>query len=297
MGCPPTPLPLSLECTLRPFLFSSSPRHSSPSSTAFFSNTSTLSLHKSRALPLLKLLRRFSSPSAPQPVTPSLLDSSPWPGAFLGPDGLQVLRDFRVTVELDHGGGGGSGGFLEIRPMLAEELDATAQLLAESFAESVLVPARYVPLLAFLVKQYVAERRCLEPHVTVLVGFYRERGTEGAAQLACTAEISFDARGANAAPPSPVPPGECPYICNMAVRKALRRRRIGWHLLRACEELMTRMKTERNVYLHCRVIDKVPFDMYQKAGYKVVKTDGFLVWLTLQRRKHLMSKELPHEIG
>lgn len=71
------------------------------------------------------------------------------------------------------------------------------------------------------------------------------------------------------------------------------RRGIGGHLLKACEELITQMKAERKVYLHCRMIDSVPFRLYKKARYKVVKTDSILIWLTLQRRKYLMLKELP----
>lgn len=59
--------------------------------------------------------------------------------------------------------------------------------------------------------------------MAVLVGFYKESDAEGPAQLAGTAEISFDARGANAVPPTPHAPPDCPYICNMAVRKSLRR--------------------------------------------------------------------------
>lgn len=53
------------------------------------------------------------------------------------------------------------------------------------------------------------------------------------------------------------------------------------------------MKADRRVHLHCRMIDKVPFEMYLKAGYKVMCTDSFLVFLRLQRRKYLMCKELP----
>lgn len=53
------------------------------------------------------------------------------------------------------------------------------------------------------------------------------------------------------------------------------------------------MSFSREVYLHCRMIDSGPFHMYTKAGYRVVKTDGFLVLLMFQRRKHLMRKELP----
>lgn len=41
------------------------------------------------------------------------------------------------------------------------------------------------------------------------------------------------------------------------------------------------------------MIDTAPFNMYAKAGYYVVKTDGILILLMLQRRKHLMCKKLP----
>ncbi|KAL2903188.1 N-alpha-acetyltransferase [Bienertia sinuspersici] len=91
----------------------------------------------------------------------------------------------------------------------------------------------------------------------------------------------------------PSPPKNCPYICNMSVKEHLRRRGIGWHLLKASEDLISNMSSLRNVYLHCRMIDAAPFSMYKKAGYAVIKTDSFLVLLTLQRRKYLMCKELP----
>jgi len=71
------------------------------------------------------------------------------------------------------------------------------------------------------------------------------------------------------------------------------RRGIGWHLLKASEELISQMSSSKEVYLHCRMIDEAPFKMYTKADYKVVKTDSILVLLMLQRRKHLMCKELP----
>ena len=70
------------------------------------------------------------------------------------------------------------------------------------------------------------------------------------------------------------------------------RRGIGWHLLKASEELISKMSSSREVYLHCRMIDEAPFNMYTKAGYNVVKTDSILILLMLQRRKHLMRKEL-----
>ncbi|MQL78227.1 hypothetical protein Taro_010629 [Colocasia esculenta] len=67
---------------------------------------------------------------------------------------------------------------------------------------------------------------------------------------------------------------------------------IGWHLLKACEELISKMNSSLVVYLHCRVIDDGPLSLYKKAGYSIIKTDNILVWLRLQQRKHLMFKEL-----
>lgn len=105
----------------------------------------------------------------------------------------------------------------------------TVELLAESFAESMLLPSAYVSLLGFLVKQYLIERRALMPHAATLVGFYRERREEGdtveeeAEWLAGTVEVCFNKKGANASPPTPTPPKNSPYICNMAVKEPLRR--------------------------------------------------------------------------
>lgn len=71
------------------------------------------------------------------------------------------------------------------------------------------------------------------------------------------------------------------------------RRGIGWHLLKASEELISQLSPSKDVYLHCRMVDEAPFKMYRKAGYEVVKTDTILILLMLQRRKHLMRKKLP----
>lgn len=169
-------------------------------------------------------------------------------------------------------------------------MDMTVGLLSESFGESMSLPFNYLNFLAYLIKQYVIERRGLMPHTATLIGFYREGDEEE--QLAGTVEVSFDKKGANASPPSPAPPKNSPYICNMTVKKSLRRRGIGWHLLKACEELISQMTISREVYLHCRMIDVAPFNMYTKADYSIIKTDNFLVLLTLQRRKHLMRKRL-----
>ncbi|KAG6601367.1 hypothetical protein SDJN02_06193 [Cucurbita argyrosperma subsp. argyrosperma] len=238
----------------------------------------------------------FKTSSAPLRSSPTTLDSSLLEdplrtGRFLTNDEyerLKFLGDFEYFQELESGS-------MWVRVMRDCELDATVGLLAESFAESMFWPSGYISLLRFLVKQYLIERRALMPHAATLIGFYKGKNgeEEEAEELAGTVEVSFDKRGANASPPTPTPPKDSPYICNMTVKKELRRRGIGWHLLKAGEELISQMSTSREVFLHCRMIDTAPFNMYTKAGYTVVQTDTIISLLMLQRRKHLMCKELP----
>ncbi|XP_020083568.1 uncharacterized protein LOC109706952 [Ananas comosus] len=280
MASSPTSLSLSLDSTLHPILSRHhNPRHSHR----------PFSLSKPYAFARSLLRRRRSSLPAPPVAADSSLGGGGGGGCFLdldAPERLRVLEEFRYEHEFEHGS-------LLIRAMNESELDAAVELLAESFSESMWAPPRYTQLLAFLVKQYVVERRRLVPHAVVLVGLYTSKKGAEEAELACTAEVSFDAVGAIAAPPTPPPPPDCPYICNMTVKKSLRRRGIGKQLLKACEELIIRMGAKRTVYLHCRMVDKVPFKMYKKAGYEVVRTDSILVWLSVQRRKYLMRKQLP----
>lgn len=116
-------------------------------------------------------------------------------------------------------------GYLWVRVMRSEETDKTVSLLSESFAESMLLPMGYEKFLGFLVKQYLIERRNVMPHAVTLIGFYkgREKEDEREVELAGTVEVCFDKRGANASPPTPTPPNNSPYICNMTVKKHLRR--------------------------------------------------------------------------
>ncbi|WVZ12988.1 hypothetical protein V8G54_017518 [Vigna mungo] len=221
--------------------------------------------------------------------------SSPLTTGFLTDDDLRrlnSLESFLYRRDLPSGS-------LSVRLMRPHETRSTVLLLAHSFAESLLIPAAYVNLLAFLINQYLLQRLTLLPNTATLVAFYTQTPSpptaaeDDGAPLAGTVEICFNRRGANASVPSPTPPRDSPYICNMAVQKSLRRRGIGWHLLKASEELISQMSSSKEVYLHCRMIDEAPFKMYTKADYKIVKTDSILVLLMLQRRKYLMCKELP----
>ncbi|KAK1274062.1 hypothetical protein QJS04_geneDACA013274 [Acorus gramineus] len=176
--------------------------------------------HPNLHLPKSNPYKFKPKPQSFPPTSPDPLLHDPHP--FLSPQdskNLQTLSTFSYTHQFDHGS-------LTIRSMDPAETDATASLLAESFAESMLVPGQYTSILAFLVRQYLMERRALVPHATMLVGYYRRsevgEGEEEGEVLVGTAEVSFDARGANASPPTPVPPRDLPYICNMTVCKGLR---------------------------------------------------------------------------
>ncbi|KAL6571775.1 hypothetical protein OROHE_002644 [Orobanche hederae] len=199
-------------------------------------------------------------------------------GRFLTNDeleNLEILSKFSYHQEL-------KSGLLWVRVMREEEMEVTATLLSESFAESMMITADYLKLLEFCVKNYLIERRETRPHNATLLGIYKKNGDEDF-ELAGTVEMTFDRNGTNRNPPTPTPPKNSPYICNMAVAKQLRRRGIGWHLLKASEELITEMGSSKKVYLHCRMIDEGPLNMYAKAGYSIVKTDNILTWLKLQR--------------
>ncbi|CAI0386091.1 unnamed protein product [Linum tenue] len=137
---------------------------------------------------------------------------------------LQSLQDFRYRRELRTGS-------LCIRVMRPDETDVTVKLLSESFVESMMLPDWYLPLISYLVKQYLMERRAAIPHAVTLLGFvkWKDGGSGGEGEddeegeLAGTVEICFHKRGANDSPPTPTAPKDSPYICNMTVNKPLRR--------------------------------------------------------------------------
>lgn len=227
-----------------------------------------------------EVIRKVLSPSSLDPVKVKkdrgLLDDQEL-------EKLESLEKFVYEHRFDHG-------CLVIKAMDSEHMEDTIELLTESFAELMWGPLTYKPLLKFTIRDHMMERRALVPHAITLVGLYAER--EGEWTFCGTVEISLNSKGASKFHTTPVPPKSSPYLFNMAVNKDLRRRGIGWQLLKASEKLVTHMGSGE-MYLHCRMIDTAPFNMYTKAGYEVVETDSILTLLTLQRRKHLMYKKLP----
>ncbi|KAL1356982.1 hypothetical protein HN51_008985 [Arachis hypogaea] len=92
-----------------------------------------------------------------------------------------------------------------VRVMCPDETDTTVALLAESFAESMMLPPEYAGLLRFFIKKYLLERRTLMPHMTLL-GFYRKNapnlGEQQEQEVKFAVEVCFDQRGANTSMPS-----------------------------------------------------------------------------------------------
>ncbi|KAJ6429982.1 hypothetical protein OIU84_021403 [Salix udensis] len=156
------------------------------------------------------------------------------------------------------------------------------------------LPVGYVSLLRYLVKQYLMERRAAMPHAVTLIGFYKAKQEidtgeemEDVEELAGTVEVCFDKRGANTSPPTPTSPKNAPYICNMAVKGSLRRRGIGWNLLKASEELISQMSSMQDVYLHCRMIDSAPFNMLR---YEIIFTIGYVEVMTYASERYPYSR-------
>ena len=173
-----------------------------------------------------------SSTTATETETPSAsttysyIEDSYKTGRFLSNEEiekLKALQDFRCYQQLETGS-------LLVRVMKPGEMDITVKLLAESFVESMSLPVGYVSLVCYFVQQYLTERRAAIPHAVTLIGFYKgKQETNGGEEeedleeLAGTVEVCFDKRGANASPPTPTPPKNAPYICNMAVKQSHRR--------------------------------------------------------------------------
>lgn len=126
-------------------------------------------------------------------------------------------------------------GVFVVQAMRPEHMNATEELLVDSFAELMGGLLTYRPLLALTVKQYVRERYATLPYSVTLVGLFApaeensdtieseiNNGWAGNWVVAGTVELSFSVSG-HPYLPSPAPPSNAPYICNMAVTKDYRR--------------------------------------------------------------------------
>ncbi|KAI5078778.1 hypothetical protein GOP47_0006449 [Adiantum capillus-veneris] len=189
-------------------------------------------------------------------------------------------------------------GQLAIQAMRTEQIKDLENLLTDSYSELMWGPLTYRPVLAWILSSYLRERQACLPNAVTLVGLYKPceeaMANEQLARkwwLAGAVEISFNAGGKPKDMQAPLPPEDAPFLSNMAVLKNFRRRGIGRELLKAAEELALEMGGTE-MYLHCRMVDEAPLNMYKSSGYSVVETDSILSLLLFQRRRHLMYKRL-----
>eukprot|EP00898_Chlorokybus_atmophyticus_P002638 jgi/Chlat1/3375/Chrsp23S03807 len=194
----------------------------------------------------------------------------------------------------DHGGGtrfeyrhSNPTGTLVVRSLTKDLLEPTAELLANSFADT--MGLVYRPFLRRTVREYLAERMELNPDAVCLTGLLYA-SVDRPPVLVGTVEVSFTDK-TRPAFLTLNPPNDATYLCNMAVAPEFRRRGLGRQLLFAAEALVLHMR-RAEVYLHVRIVDKPAARLYATTGYQPVCTDGLLSLLLLQRRRVLMRKHI-----
>ncbi|GAX83768.1 hypothetical protein CEUSTIGMA_g11193.t1 [Chlamydomonas eustigma] len=87
------------------------------------------------------------------------------------------------------------------------------------------------------------------------------------------------------------PPDNEPYLCNMAVAIRHRRKGVAKLLLQSAEQV-SNIAGKKRMYLHLRLQDNVPSMLYNKAGFKAVEEDPWIVEVFGMDRCYLMLKEL-----
>ncbi|XP_002990214.2 uncharacterized protein LOC9647651 [Selaginella moellendorffii] len=176
------------------------------------------------------------------------------------------------------------GSLVSVEVLKPKHSKGTVEVLTDSFCDLLWGPLTYRPLLRMIVQENLIETQKLFPKNVILVALYEQ---SSAKVVVGTVEVYLSSAGVS----SPNPPPDAPFLCNMAVKQNYRRKGIAGQLLKAAEELAVTMGSNE-MYLHCRLIDKVPLGIYQRAGYEVVSTSSVFSLLVLQRRKHLMRKRL-----
>jgi GNAT superfamily N-acetyltransferase len=83
------------------------------------------------------------------------------------------------------------------------------------------------------------------------------------------------------------PPDDEPYLCNMAVDPAFRRRGLATHMLKCAEEYC-KSKGYRRMCLHVRLGDEAARDLYLSCGYEEIQSDRYaaFVFVFLPSTKH-----------
>jgi len=94
-------------------------------------------------------------------------------------------------------------------------------------------------------------------------------------EMVATAELSLRPRDGRLPAEFAVPPlfllhsaGLAPYLCNLAVRRGFRRRRIARRLLSSCERLVSSEWQQSELYLHVDLLNQAAAALYRSEGYE-----------------------------
>lgn len=181
----------------------------------------------------------------------------------------------------------------EVKTLSNEWIDRVADLLTESFADSMGYMNAYKKFLRNQIGEYLSNHVLLLPKTVILVGILKTVGSSGEEEhqtLVGTVEVSFDA-STRSKHLTLNPPPDMPYLCNMAVESDYRRRGFGAMLLEAAEAAVIRTGY-RSMYLHVRHADPPAVQLYRKYGYLEEGEDWTLVQLLGLDRRYLLKKYL-----
>lgn len=180
----------------------------------------------------------------------------------------------------------------EVKTLSNEWLEVVADLLTESFADSMGYINAYKKFLRNQIREYLSNHVLLLPKTVILVGILKTTGPEGDEHqtLVGTVEVSFDA-STRSKHLTLNPPADMPYLCNMAVEPEHRRRGFGAMLLEAAEVAVL-STGYKSMYLHVRHADPPAVQLYRKYGYREEGEDWALVQLLRLDRRYLMKKFL-----
>ena len=180
----------------------------------------------------------------------------------------------------------------EVKTLSNEWIEAVADLLTESFADSMGYINAYKKFLRNQIGEYLSNHVLLLPKTVILVGVLKTIGAGGEEHqsLVGTVEVSFDV-STRSKHLTLNPPPDMPYLCNMAVEPEYRRRGFGAMLLEAAEAAVL-STGYKSMYLHVRHADPPAVQLYRKYGYGEEGEDWTLVQLLGLDRRYLMKKFL-----
>lgn len=184
------------------------------------------------------------------------------------------------------------GGVFTVKTLSNTWIDSCADLLTESFADSMGYMSVYKKFLRNQIGEYLNNHVRLLPKTVILVGIASRRNGDGTREdvLAGTVEISFSP-STRTKHLTLNPPPDMPYLCNMAVQPEQRGKGYGRLLLDAAEQLI--LSTGYTcVFLHVRHADPPALSLYRTSGFVQEGEDWSIVQVFGLDRRYLMRKSL-----